>query len=184
MFTEHQHKIVFTGPVGAGKTTAIRALSDIEPISTEQLATDETRDLKEQTTVAMDYGSMMLGGKERIHLYGTPGQKRFNFMWEILSKGSIGLIVLANNRAKDPIGELLQYVESFGDFLKSNKLAVGVNFINGSPLGAPNIDDYSVALHQRGFNPPILEVDCRETADVSMLVQSLIFSCDPWLGRQ
>jgi len=103
MFSDHQHKIVFTGPVGAGKTTAIRTLSDIEPISTEQYATDETKNLKEETTVAMDYGSMMLGGKERIHLYGTPGQKRFDFMWEILSEGSIGLIVLANNRANDPV---------------------------------------------------------------------------------
>jgi len=183
MFSDHQHKIVFTGPVGAGKTTAIRALSDIEPISTEQFATDETKDLKEQTTVAMDYGSMMLGSKERIHLYGTPGQKRFDFMWDILSQGSIGLIVLANNRSKDPVNEVIQYIDSFGNFLKSNKLAVGVNFISGSEVGAPNIDDYSQALHQKGFNPPILEVDCRETSDVSLLVQSLIYSCDPWLGR-
>lgn len=181
--SEHQHKIVFTGPVGAGKTTAIRALSDIEPISTEQIATDETKDLKEETTVAMDYGSMMLGGKERIHLYGTPGQKRFDFMWDILSEGSIGLIVLANNRADDPVAQMCQYLESFDNFLKNNKLAIGVNFITGSNVGAPCLDDYSEALHKKGYNPPIFEVDCRQTSDVSLLVQSLIYSCDPWLGR-
>lgn len=181
--TEHQHKIVFTGPVGAGKTTAIRALSDIEPISTEQLATDETKEMKEETTVAMDYGSMMLGSKERIHLYGTPGQKRFDFMWEILAQGSIGLVVLLNNRADDPVNDMCKYLESFDNFLKNNKLAIGVNFVNSSAVGQPVIDDYSEALRQKGFNPPVFEVDCRETVDVSMLVQSLIYSCDPWLGR-
>lgn len=184
MFAQaHQHKIVFTGPVGAGKTTAIRALSDIEPICTEQLATDEVKNIKTETTVAMDYGSMSLGSKERIHLYGTPGQKRFDFMWDILSEGSIGLVILVDNRADDPIEDVFKYLDAFGDFVKEHKFAIGVNFMNICDSHAPSIDDYSNALHQKKMAAPIFEVDCREFNDVSALVQSLIYSCDPWLGR-
>lgn len=71
-------KIIFTGPMGAGKTTAIAAISEIPPISTEVRCTDEAQALKETTTVAMDYGYFTLEDSSRIHLYGTPGQERFN----------------------------------------------------------------------------------------------------------
>ena len=80
------YKLVFAGPVGAGKTTAVQSLSDIEVVSTESVATDETRRLKRTTTVAMDYGVMRLDNGDQVHLYGTPGQKRFDFMWDILKR--------------------------------------------------------------------------------------------------
>ena len=86
------HKIIFTGPVGAGKTTAIASISDIEPIRTDEHASDMTQKRKSNTTVAMDYGMIRLGPKEKVHLYGTPGQERFDFMWDILTKGGIGLV--------------------------------------------------------------------------------------------
>ena len=73
-----QHKIIFAGPVGAGKTTAIGAISDIPPITTDAVASDMTANRKPNTTVAMDYGLMKLDGLERVHLYGTPGQERFD----------------------------------------------------------------------------------------------------------
>ena len=68
------------GPVGAGKTTAIQALSDIEVIATEAKASDDVRKLKKTTTVAMDYGVMNLGNGDQVRLYGAPGQKRFDLM--------------------------------------------------------------------------------------------------------
>jgi len=71
-----QYKIIFTGPVGAGKTTAIASISDVEPFSTDKLSTDMTAKRKAKTTVAMDYGYMKLDSGETIHLYGTPGQER------------------------------------------------------------------------------------------------------------
>ncbi|MEE9356953.1 MAG: ATP/GTP-binding protein [Sedimenticolaceae bacterium] len=76
------YKIIFTGPVGARKTTAINAVSDTPVIMTDEVASDMTRTRKKSTTVAMDYGVMNLGSGERVHLYGTPGQERFNFMWD------------------------------------------------------------------------------------------------------
>ncbi len=93
----NQYKIIFIGPVGAGKTTAIGAISDEPPIRTDASASDMTKQRKSSTTVAMDYGVMNLSEGEKIHLYGTPGQERFNFMWDILSVGGIGLVLLLTN---------------------------------------------------------------------------------------
>ena len=122
MFNEPQYKIIFTGPVGAGKTSAIKVLSDIEPVLTEQLATDEVANRKAETTVAMDYGSMKLDKHQRIHLYGTPGQKRFDFMWEILTDGGIGLVLLLDNSTENPLDDMKYYVSSFERFLQDHKL--------------------------------------------------------------
>ena len=87
------NKIIFSGTVGAGKSTAIAALSDIPPVATEAVASDETGLIKKTTTVAMDYGVLNLPGGEKVMLYGTPGQERFSFMWEILSEGAIAFLV-------------------------------------------------------------------------------------------
>lgn len=100
------YKIIFTGPVGAGKTTAIGSLSDDAPLSTDENASDMTRERKPRTTVALDYGVMKLDGKEKIHLYGTPGQERFDFMWDILTEGGIGLVLLLNNSRPDPFKDM------------------------------------------------------------------------------
>lgn len=100
------YKIIFTGPVGAGKTTAITSISDIPPISTEESASNMTRGIKLNTTVAFDYGKVNLEGGDCIHLYGTPGQQRFDFMWEILTTGGLGLLLLLDNTRPDPFRDL------------------------------------------------------------------------------
>lgn len=119
-------KIIFTGPVGAGKTTAIAAISDIKPIATDEYASDMTKSRKPQTTVAMDYGLIRLSENERVHLYGTPGQERFDFMWDILTKGGIGLILLLDNTRKDPFQDIRFYTNAFRDFIEKQQMVVGV----------------------------------------------------------
>ena len=109
-----QHKIIFTGPVGAGKTTAIGSISDIEPVTTEELATDETKDKKELTTVAMDYGRMRLDNDEVLHLYGTPGQPRFDFMWDILSTEMHAFILLVDSSDRQSLMPAKQLIRTFG----------------------------------------------------------------------
>lgn len=89
-------RIVVTGNVGAGKTTFIRTISETEVINTDKRATDETAKLKPQTTVAMDFGTVALSNKDSLHLYGTPGQARFEFMRDILIENAEACIVLAN----------------------------------------------------------------------------------------
>ena len=107
------NKIIFTGPVGAGKTTAIGAISEEPPVGTDVPCTDESKAIKQNTTVAMDYSYIELEDGKRVHLYGTPGQERFNFMWNILSKGGLGLVLLVNNDHPDPVGQMEFYLDAF-----------------------------------------------------------------------
>jgi signal recognition particle receptor subunit beta len=173
------YKIIFAGPVGAGKTTSIAAISDIEPFTTEEYATDEVSSIKDKTTVAMDYGLMQLENGEHIHLYGVPGQVRFDFMWEIIVEGGIGLILLLNNENEKPLQEMEFYLDSFQRFIDSTALAVGVTRMQ--PGKGPGLDDYAAVLAQRGMKAPVFEVDGRKPEDVITLVQSLLYTLDPGL---
>lgn len=174
-----QHKIIFTGPVGAGKTTAITTISDFAPISTEQTATDETRDKKELTTVAMDYGSMRLDNGEMLHLYGTPGQERFNFMWDLLTDGSIGVVILLDDTDPTPLKNLKNFISSFKTFIEDHAVVVGITRMElGEGL---KLEDYRAALSQFDLNVPLFEIDARQHDDVIMLLQALLYSLDPGL---
>jgi uncharacterized protein len=95
-------KIAVTGNVGAGKTTFIRTISEIKVVNTERHATDETASLKKNTTVAFDFGRLTLNSEQVLYLYGTPGQSRFDFMWDIVIKKAQAYIVLvAAHRPQD-----------------------------------------------------------------------------------
>lgn len=175
------YKIVFTGPVGAGKTTAIASISDITPFSTEEAATDEVRAIKQNTTVAMDHGMMKLENGEHIHLYGTPGQQRFDFMWEILVEGSIGLVLLINHEARAPLEDLAFYLDKFEDFINQAGVVVGITRMQAGQ--GPGIDDFHAVMGKQGCTVPIFEVDPRVSNDVALLVQSLLYSLDPSLTQ-
>lgn len=175
------HKLIFTGPVGAGKTTAISAISDVPVVTTDEQASDMTRDRKAATTVAMDFGTMKLAGGEQIHLYGTPGQERFNFMWEILTQGGIGLILLVDNSRDDPFADLRFFLDAFREFIAGHKVAIGVTRMDQST--SPSLAEYHKELRQQGIAAPCFEVDARRREDVVVLVQALLYSLDPWLGE-
>jgi signal recognition particle receptor subunit beta len=105
-------KVVVSGPVGAGKSTLIRTLSETEVVDTDALTSQEIG--KETTTVAMDYGTLHLGD-QLLYLFGTPGQDRFDFMWDVLSEGALGLLMLIRgDRPEDfvPARRLLDYITS------------------------------------------------------------------------
>ncbi|HHA18368.1 MAG TPA: GTP-binding protein, partial [Methylophaga sp.] len=169
--------IIFTGPVGAGKTTAIASISDVPPVGTDASASDMTTKRKGSTTVAMDYGILKLDGGEQIHLYGTPGQERFDFMWEILTTGGLGLVLLIDNTRDNPMKDLAFFFNAFSDFIKKTSLVVGIT--QTDLIKKPKIEDYRNQLKELDFNVPIFEVDAREKRDVSLLVQSLLHSLDP-----
>jgi uncharacterized protein len=174
-----QHKLIFSGPVGAGKSTAISSISDISPVVTDVRAEAEAGELKETTTIAMDYGILRLGNDERIHLYGTPGQQRFDFMWEILSEGAIGLILLVTNRRPDPVGDLKHFLEAFRPLIMRTQLAVGVTGVDVAP--EPGLASYRRTLAANGLSVPLFQVDARRRDDVVMLVQAMVLSEDPAL---
>lgn len=174
-----ESKIIFTGPVGAGKTTAIGSISDIPPVKTDATASDMTLDRKGYTTVAMDYGVLNLDDETKVHLYGTPGQERFDFMWEILTQGGIGLVLLIDNSRPTPVSDMQFFMNAFKDFLNEAPLVIGVTKTDIKP--SPSIKTHAEILSRIDQRPPIFEVDARSREDVKSLVMALLFSIDPGL---
>ena len=106
-------KIVVTGPFAAGKTTLIRTISEITVLSTERGITDSTRARKSETTVAMDFGRITIDRDLVLYLFGTPGQERFDFMWEILGEGMLGYVVLVDAEREDSLQEAAGILGAF-----------------------------------------------------------------------
>src|SRR5438093_12599857 len=98
-------KIVITGPFAAGKTTLIRTISEITVLSTEKDITDDTRSRKSETTVAMDFGRITIDRDLVLYLLGTPGQERFDFIWEMVGEGMLGYILLVDSYRPDSLEE-------------------------------------------------------------------------------
>lgn len=177
----HQYKILFSGPVGAGKTTAIKTLSDIDVVATEAKATDNVKSIKDNTTVAMDYGRINLDSETAVHLYGTPGQERFNFMWDILAQGALGLVLLIDCSVETTLADIDAYLSAFSEFTANNPVVIGLTRgdlleASGKSIGW---DDINKKLTERGMFVPIFEVDARNKKDISVLVEALILSIDP-----
>jgi small GTP-binding protein len=106
-------KVVVTGPFSSGKTEFIRSISEIDVVSTERRITDESREVKQDTTVAMDFGRITVDEELVLYLFGTPGQKRFDFMWEILSEGMLGFVVLVDSARPETFREARMITDRF-----------------------------------------------------------------------
>jgi small GTP-binding protein len=109
-------KMVITGPFSAGKTQFIQSISEIEVVATERRITDETSRVKTETTVAMDFGRITVDENLVLYLFGTPGQKRFDFMWEILSEGMLGFIVLVDSTRPETFREAKRILSVFRSY--------------------------------------------------------------------
>lgn len=107
-------KMVVTGPFSAGKTQFIQSISEIDVVSTERKLTHaEERAVKETTTIAMDFGRITVDNDLVLYLFGTPGQKRFEFMWEILSEGMLGFVVMVDSTRPETFREARSILETF-----------------------------------------------------------------------
>lgn len=109
-------KMVVTGPFSAGKTEFISSVSEIDVVSTERKITSAAERVKETTTVAMDFGRITVGPDLVLYLFGTPGQRRFDFMWEILSEGMLGFIVLVDSTRPETFREAKRILETFESY--------------------------------------------------------------------
>ena len=109
-------KIVITGPFSSGKTEFIQSVSEIEVVSTERKITREAERIKSQTTVAMDFGRITIDEELILYLFGTPGQKRFDFMWEILSEGMLGFVVLVDSSRPETFREARRILDTFRSY--------------------------------------------------------------------
>src|SRR5690606_22068074 len=106
-------KMVVTGPFSSGKTEFVQAISEIDVVSTERTITSEAERIKSQTTVAMDFGRITVDDDLVLYLFGTPGQPRFDFMWEILSQGMLGFVVMVDSTRPEPFREAKLILETF-----------------------------------------------------------------------
>lgn len=155
-------KIVVAGGFGVGKTTLVGTVSEIQPLRTEALVTNESEGVddlsavpgKGTTTVAMDFGRITLADDLVLYLFGTPGQKRFWFMWDDLCRGAIGAIVLVDTNRLDEAFAPLDYFEN-----KGLPFIVAVNIFDGGQRYS--LEDVRAAL-AIPEHVPMMEIDARQ----------------------
>ncbi|MDH5641643.1 MAG: hypothetical protein OEY28_10140 [Nitrospira sp.] len=165
-------KLILGGSIGAGKTTALRTISEIPPIHTEARASDIVRRMKSETTVAMDYGELTLPNGKKLRLYGTPGQVRYEFMSDILCRGGLGLVLLINNAGDNPMHELTHYLRVYGDFVKKTGAVLGITHMDQKT--APSLQDYETYLVREKWKIPVFSVDVRKKDQILALLETLI----------
>lgn len=161
--------------MGVGKTTAIAAISETPPISTD-VANADTSVAKATTTVGLDFGELTLDNGDRLRIYGTPGQSRFDFMWQILIRDALGLAILLDNARPQPLDDLATYLDGFAGALKEMPCALGISRCDTHP--SPSLDDYARALEARGLVLPIVAVDLRKKDDVIALIETLLMQIE------
>lgn len=175
----HQHKIVFGGSMGSGKSTAIKTLSDIAVISTEVKNTDPTAHEKLKTTVGIDYGEIILDDQQKVGLYGTPGQDRFDFMWPLICQGAIGTVILLDHSRVNVLEDLAYYLCKFKQYTLNN-IVIGITHIDHNR--AVSADIYHDWLIERDLSYPLFFVDARKKNDVLLLVETLLSCAEVSVG--
>ena len=165
-----QYKIVFGGTMGAGKSAAIQALSDIPVVTTEAVNTDTESHHKFLTTVGIDYGEISLDDGTQIGLYGTPGQDRFDFMWSIVCKGAMGIVILIDHSQADRLKDLEFYLKAFEQY--GSNVVVGITHLDQEDQHKLKIYRDWMQIHQKQF--PLFAVDAREKDDVLLMIETLI----------
>ena len=175
-------KIVITGPFAAGKTTLIGTISEVAIVGTERDVSDEGRAQKAKTTVAMDFGRITFAEDLSLFLFGTPGQRRFEVMWEILSEGMIGFILLINaadDRSLEEASHILDQFRQYADV----PYVVGVTHLDDAG-GDP--DEVIAGMRQVLEVPETVEVmpcDPRSREDVKNMMLTILMGVMARLER-
>jgi uncharacterized protein len=166
-------KMVVTGPFSAGKTEFIRSVSEIDVVSTERkISSAREKTVKESTTVAMDFGRITVDDDLVLYLFGTPGQRRFDFMWEILSEGMLGFVVMVDSTRPETFREARSILETFRAYAPTPYVVAA----NKQDLReAWEVDDMRHALR---LDPKVKLVPCTATDrdSVKSILLELLYS--------
>lgn len=165
-------KMVVTGPYSSGKTQFIRSISEIEVVATERKVTSEAEKIKDSTTVAMDFGRITIDNDLILYLFGTPGQRRFDFMWEILSEGMLGFVVMVDSSRPETFREAKSILEIFRAYAPT-PYVVAANKQDHPDAWA--VDDMRIALR---LDPAIKLLPCVATKkdSVKSVLLELLYS--------
>jgi signal recognition particle receptor subunit beta len=174
MGTQLAVKVLVAGGFGAGKTTLVNTVSEIQTLRTEEMLTsqsvgvDDTSGVEQKTTttVAMDFGRITLGDGLVLYVFGTPGQKRFWFMWDELAVGSIGAVVLADTRRLADCFSSIDFFERRG-----MPFIIGLNRFEGA--AQPDIEAVRNALDLEP-HVPVITCDARERESVKQVLITLV----------
>lgn len=164
-------KVVVTGPFNAGKTTFIKAVSEITVLSTERQVSDVSGEGGGETTVAMDFGRITVSDDVVLYLFGTPGQERFSFMWETLSEGMLGFVLLVDAKAPDTIEDARSMIAFFTEMSD-------VPFVvAGNKVGADDTEMLRDLRAELGLadKVPLLPVDARDKDSVKAVLLGLLY---------
>ncbi|MBK9750268.1 MAG: ATP/GTP-binding protein [Chloroflexi bacterium] len=166
-------KMVITGPFSSGKTEFIRSISEIDVVTTERGITSETeRMVKESTTVAMDFGRITVDDDLVLYLFGTPGQRRFDFMWEILAEGMLGFVVMVDSTKPETFREAKSILETFRAYAPTPYVVAANKQDQGE---AWNTDDLRIALRiEDGVK--LLPCVARDKESVKTVLLELLYS--------
>ncbi len=165
-------KIVVTGPFAAGKTTLIRTISEITVLSTEKDITDSTRSRKAETTVAMDFGRITIDRDLVLYLFGTPGQDRFDFMWEILGEGMLGYILLVDTSRPESLEEAVAILAAFRRMARVPFVVA----LNRSPGLDPTGEATVRSVLALGDDVPVVPCDATDRESVKGVLLALLYS--------
>jgi signal recognition particle receptor subunit beta len=168
------HKILIAGGFGSGKTTLVGAISEVRPLRTEEVLTTASIGLddlagvsrKTTTTVALDFGRITLGQSVALYLFGLPGQERFSFMWDELSYGALGAVILADVRRLSDCFPSVNYFET-----RRLPFIVAINCFDDAPRYAA--EEVQVAL-DLAPDVPVMLCDARNVASVKQVLITLV----------
>lgn len=174
-----EFKILFAGPTGAGKTTAINTVSDVSVVSTEvprsSLDTESEKSQlipKNTVTIGIDYGEFSFDDNTRVRLYGVPGQLRFEFLWELIHKGASGTIILFDITSNAFADEIDFFINRFHKVLLTDKCIIGIS--KYSDEYSPRVTELLDLMGKYKVDVPVIAVDIRNKEDVLKLLTMLV----------